>query len=86
MITQETVVEKILAHLNGEMSETELVHWAEDTLVKFTEQDEEVPNEQAILDVLMYMGAGDTPGFPLTWEVIKEFLERLGRPVQKVVA
>ncbi len=52
----------------------------------FSELDERPPNEDEVWDILLYIGAGDTPYFPLTWDVIKEFLERLGRPIQKVVA
>jgi len=45
MITQELVVGKILAHLNAELSETELVHWAEDALVTLVESDIDEPND-----------------------------------------
>ncbi len=50
MITQDIVVEKILAHLNHQISEAELVRWAEDALVTLSESDEDVPNEETILD------------------------------------
>jgi hypothetical protein len=84
MITQEMVVQKILAHLNGDMSESDLVHWAEDAFVTLTESDEDVPNEQVVMDALMYIGAGDTPYFPLTWEVLSDFLEQLGTKVRVI--
>lgn len=84
MVTQETVIQKILAHLNGELSETELVHWAEDAVVELTESDAEIPNEQAVLDILMAVGAGDSPGFPLTWETLSGFLEQLGVRVRVI--
>ena len=84
MITQKLVVSKILAHLNGELTETELVYWAEDALVTLFESDADVPNEDAVIDVLTYIGAGDTPGFPLTWAVLSEFLARLGAQVRVV--
>ncbi|MBZ0290855.1 MAG: hypothetical protein K8I30_24730 [Anaerolineae bacterium] len=82
MITQETVVEKILLHLNGKITELELVHWAEDALLELTERDDEIPNEQAVMDALMYIGAGDSPGFPLTWEVLSGYLEQFGTKVR----
>ena len=84
MITQELVVSKILAHLNGELAEIELVHWAEDALVAVVESDEDIPNEEAIIDALMYIGAGDAPGFPLSWSVLSEFLARFGARVRVV--
>jgi hypothetical protein len=84
MITQELVVEQIMAHLNGKITESELVHWAEDALFELTESDADVPNEDAVIDVLTYLGAGDTPGFPLSWSVLSEFLKQLGVKVRVV--
>lgn len=52
MITQEVVVQKILAHLNGEMREIELVHWAEAASVSLSESNADVPGEGTVLDVL----------------------------------
>jgi len=84
MITQDAVVQKIIAHLNGEITEKELVHWAEDAFVTLTESDAEIPNEKQVMDALMYIGAGDTPGFPLTWEVLSGYLEQLGMKVRVI--
>jgi hypothetical protein len=84
MITQAAAVQKILAFLNGEVSETELVHWAEDAFVEVTEADDDIPNEAALLDILGYLGAGDTPGFPLTWSALSDFLDQLGVKVRVV--
>jgi hypothetical protein len=75
---------KNLAHLRGELTESELVRWAEDAFVTFSESDQDVPNEQTIMDVLAYTGAGDTLGFPLTWSVLADFLDRLGMEVEVV--
>lgn len=82
MITQELVTEKIIAHLNGEMTEPELVHWAEDALFELSESDADTPGEEILLDILAYLGAGDTPGFPISWSVLSEFLRRLGVKVR----
>ncbi len=78
------VAQKILAHLKGELTESELIHWAEDVFVKLSESDHDELNEQAIMDALAYIGAGDTPGFPLTWSVLADFLDRLGVEVEVV--
>jgi len=86
MIIQELLAEKILAYLNGEIELVELVHWSEDAIITFTESNERPQNADTIWDILLYLGAADSGDFPLTWEVIKELLERLGRPVQTVVA
>ncbi len=82
MSIQDVVIGKILAHLNGQLSERDLVHWAEDAYVGLVESSGEIPNEQAVLDTLMYIGAGDSAGFPLTWEVLSGFLEQLGTRVK----
>ncbi|MBN1963390.1 MAG: hypothetical protein JW910_02010 [Anaerolineae bacterium] len=84
MITQDVMIGKILAHLNGDLTETELIHWVEDVVVVLTESHTDVSNEDTLLDVLMYIGAGDTPGFPLTWAVLSDFLARLGQRVRVV--
>ncbi len=86
MITQEILAGQVLKYLNGQMSLVELVHWAEDAIVTFTESDQRPPNADAIWDALLYIGAADSADFPLTWEVIRDILERLGRPVQQVAA
>ncbi|MHB8628036.1 MAG: hypothetical protein ACYDBJ_16065 [Aggregatilineales bacterium] len=78
MITQELVVDKILAHLNGQLGEHDLVEWAEQALFDLTESNGEIQNEVAVMDALMYLGAGDSSGFPLTWEVLSGFLQQLG--------
>jgi hypothetical protein len=86
MNTKEVVAEKILAYLNGQISLDDLVTWAENAMVTFTESDQRPAGADTIWDTLLYLGAADSPGFPLTWEAIKEMLEHLGRPVQGVTA
>lgn len=85
-MTQETVAQKIIAFLNGEMSENELIHWAEDAFVELSEADTDVSDESALLDILGYLGAGDTPGFPLTWSTLSDFLDQLGVKKVRVIA
>jgi hypothetical protein len=84
MSTQGDVIKKILAHLNGDMSEKALVHWAEDALVSLSESDSDTPNEAVLMEILGYIGAGYSPGFPLTWEVLSGFLEQLGTKVRVI--
>jgi len=86
MITQELLASKMLDYLNGKVTLVELVHWAEDAIITFTESDQRPPNADAIWDILLYLGAGDSADFPLTWEVITDALQRLGRPVRQVAA
>jgi len=84
VITRRLLIEKIVAHLNGGLSEQGLVDWAEGALVALTESDHEAPDEALLMDVLAYLGVGDSPDFPLSWSVLSEFLERLGVKVRVV--
>ena len=84
MITETVVAGKILAFMNGQLTETELIHWAEDAFVALSETDSDVANEGALLDVLGYLGAGDTAGFPLTWSALSDFLDRLGVKIRVI--
>jgi len=84
MISKAVVVSRILAYLNGELAEADLVRWAEDAFVALTESDEEIDDEALMLDILGYLGAGDSPDFPLTWGVLTDFLESLGTRVQVI--
>jgi hypothetical protein len=86
MITQELLATQIINYLNGQTTLTELVHWAEDAIIMFTESDTRPPNADIVWDILLYVGAADSADFPLTWEVIKEMLAQLGRPMQQVTA
>lgn len=86
MITRTDVIEKLRAHLSGDLTETQLVVWAEDAFVALSESDEPHKDEALLLDILGYIGAGDAPGFPLTWTVLSTFLDRLGAKVKVEVA
>jgi hypothetical protein len=86
MVTQEIAAEKILDYLNGRIELAALVHWAEDALFSLSEADESIPNEKLLMRILGYIGAGDSVDFPLTWEVLSEFLTSLGVKTLRVEA
>ena len=76
MTTRQTVLERINAYLNQRVSLAELVDWAETSLIE-----PDIPEGEdvdTLMDVLMYLGAADTRGFPLTWDILIGFVERLG--------
>jgi hypothetical protein len=76
MITRQLILDKLNAYLNHQLTLAELVDWAETTLV---EPDiPEYEDADSLMDILMYLGAADTKGFPLTWEVLSDFVEQLG--------
>lgn len=78
LMNRDLLVQKIVAHLNGKVSESELVQWAEDAFVTLSEDETDHPDEALLLDVPGYLGAGDSPGFPLSWSVLSDFLKKLG--------
>lgn len=85
MITRDDLVRHILAYLNGESDLAALVHWSEDALFTIAESNEDTPDAPTLIQVLGYIGAGDTPDFPLTWDVLSGFLEELDTRIRVVV-
>ncbi len=83
MISQQTILERIKAYLNHEIGLAELVNWAESSLIEpeFSEN----ADVDLLMDILMYLGAADSRGFPLTWEILSDFMEKLGGQVQVIV-
>jgi hypothetical protein len=84
MITREIVSEKLFAYLKQTLPLAELVDWAENCFVEggfAPESDVEM-----LVDIVMYLAGADTQYFPLTWDVVKVFMDRLGTPVTVVLA
>ena len=82
MITKQVVSEKLLAYLNGEITLPELVDWAEKCFVTGGfGPDEDIP---LVRDIVMYLAGADTTAFPLTWDVVSDFMQQLGVPVKVV--
>ena len=76
MLTRHVILTQIDRYLNRQITLAQLVDWAENALMEPT-----IPtNEDAdtIMDVMSYLGAADTRGFPLTWDRLEEFIARLG--------
>lgn len=57
--------------------------WAEKALIEPEFANDE--DADLMMDVLMYLGAADSRGFPLTWEKLSDFVERLGGSVRVIV-
>ena len=81
MITREVVLNKLLAYLNREVTLAELVTWSEDVIM---EADFDPEETDMLMDIVGYLGAADSPGFELTWEVCYDFLTQLGSSVKVV--
>jgi len=60
-----------------------LVDWAETALIEPSIPENE--DVDMLMDILMYLGAADTRAFPLTWDVLSDFVQRLGGRVRVVV-
>ncbi len=78
-----SILANIAAYLNHRLTLGELVDWAEMTLVEPDIPDHEDAN--LIMDILAYIGAADTRGFPLTWDILSDFVKRLGGTIRVVV-
>jgi hypothetical protein len=76
MITHQTILDQLNAYLKHQITLADLVNWAETALIEPEIPDGE--NADLLMDILMYLGAADSRGFPLTWEKLSEFVERLG--------
>lgn len=80
MLTRQAVIVKLLAYLNHDLTLAELVDWAEIALIDTDfEPEDDAP---LFMDILTYVAAADTPDFPLTWDKLSSFLDRLGAPVR----
>jgi hypothetical protein len=84
MITRQVVIHKLLDYLNRRITLSVLVDWAETTLVDMQVEPQE--DVALIMDILTYVAGGDTSDFPLTWDILSEFLDRLGAPIRVELA
>ena len=83
MITRDQILDRLNAYLNRQIPLSELVEWAEAAMIEpqFPPQED----VDLLMDVLMYLGAADSRGFPLTWEILSDFVERLGGNLRVIV-
>jgi hypothetical protein len=79
LITRQIVASKLEAHLNHRMTLTELVDWAENSIMagEFAEEDME-----AVRAVIGRLGAADVRAFSLSWEDCEQLLRQLGYSAQ----
>ncbi len=74
-ITKQTVVEKIAAYLQHEITLSQLVDWAEDAIMdgEFEER-----NASVLASVVARLGVADVRAFGLAWEDCEQMLNQLG--------
>jgi hypothetical protein len=83
VITRQIILERLDAYLNHQIALAELIDWAENALIEPGIPESE--NADLLMDVLMYLGAADTRGFPLTWDILSDFMDKLGGSVRAIV-
>jgi len=74
-ITKQTVADRIAAYLRHEMTQAQLVDWAENALMEgeFAEED-----ASTISAVVARVGVADVRAFGLTWSDCEDLLRQLG--------
>jgi len=74
-ITKQTVADKIAAYLRHDVTQAQLVDWAENALMEgeFTEKD-----AATISAVVSRLGVADVRAFGLTWIDCEQLLGQLG--------
>jgi len=75
MITRHTVADKIAAYLRRQITQAELVDWAENALMEGQFPDEDAATISA---VIARLGVADVREFGLTWSDCDELLRQLG--------
>lgn len=74
-ITKQTVADRIAAYLRHEITQAQLVDWAENALMdgEFAEED-----AATISAVVARVGVADVRAFGLTWSDCEDLLRQLG--------
>ena len=82
-ITRQTVAEKLTAYLKGQVSQSQLVDWAERAVMdaEFEERDTEL-----LTDIVGRLGLADVAEFGLRWEDCDSYLRKLGYKARVEVA
>lgn len=79
MITREEVVGALLSYMRHEIPLSQLVDWAEDTLLEANFSDEDM---DVLTNVLSRLGLADVRAFGLSWEDCEELVQTLGYRLQ----
>ena len=78
-ITKQTVANRLAAYLHHEITQAQLVDWAENVLLDGAL----APRDAAVLSpVIARLGLADVRAFGLTWDDCEQFLAQLGYTAQ----
>lgn len=75
MITKKIIADKLLAYLQHRMSLTDLVDWAEQSLMKGNYEEDKF---HTIRNTLAQLGVSDVKAFGLEWKDCETIMEKLG--------
>jgi hypothetical protein len=82
-ITRQIVADKIADYLCGQVSQAELVDWAEGAMLD-AEFDE--PDSSVLSEIVDRLGLAEVAEFGLRWRDCEEFLRRLGYRAKVIVS
>jgi hypothetical protein len=75
MITRKETIQKIKEYLTGDLTEENLVDWAEDAIMN---EDFEENYYEPIRNSIARLGVADVKAFGLSWKDCEDILESLG--------
>ncbi len=75
MVTKKIIADKLLAYLQHRMSLSDLVDWAEQSLMKVDYEDDKF---HTIRNTLAQLGMADVKAFGLEWKDCETIMENLG--------
>ena len=75
MITKKEIADNLLAYLQHRLSSSELVDWAEKTLMEGSYEDDE---SHTIRNILAQLGLADVKAFGLEYQDCEAVMQKLG--------
>ena len=75
MITKKIIADKLLAYLQHRMSLSDLVDWAEQSLMKGDYEDDK---SHTIRNTLAQLGVADVKAFGIEWKDCETIMEKIG--------
>lgn len=74
-VTRQNIAHKIIDYLYHRITLSELINWAEMSMLEADFEDNEY---EALRDITSRLGLADVKAFGITWEDCENFLQRLG--------
>lgn len=81
-LTRQNIAHKLIDYLFHRITLTELVNWAETSMM---EADFEENDYETLRDITSRLGLADVKAFGISWEDVENFLQQLGYRVDMKV-